>query len=118
MPSVIELPSGFHSCRAYQLKKRDPIGSARYTLTLGLRSLSAIPTPDSVPPCCVRSRRPRLAKAPGDDRIGSRGHRRGEGTTDSEASDAGRSIPSYPVSFRSIPGHRRIAEIEGCFRLV
>jgi hypothetical protein len=40
------------------------------------------------------------------------------GTTDSEVSDAGRSIPSYPVYFPSIFGQCRVAEVEGSFRLV
>ena len=40
------------------------------------------------------------------------------GTTDSGVSDAGRSIPSYPVYFPSIFGQCRVAEMEGSFRLV
>ena len=40
------------------------------------------------------------------------------GITDSGVSDAGRSIPSYPVYFPSIFGQCRVAEIEGSFRLV
>jgi hypothetical protein len=40
------------------------------------------------------------------------------GTTDSEVSDAGRSIPSYPVYFPYIFGQCRVVEVEGSFRLV
>ena len=40
------------------------------------------------------------------------------GTTDSEVSDAGRSIPSYPVYFPSIFGQCGVAEVGGSFRLV
>ena len=35
------------------------------------------------------------------------------GTTDSDVSDLGQSIPSYPVYFPSISGQCRVAEVEG-----
>jgi len=40
------------------------------------------------------------------------------GATDSDVSDLGQSIPSYPVYFPPISGQCRVVEVEGSFRLV